>query len=145
MEISDIATQLTARLVRRGFSPRPCARNGQNESLITAAVDPLLLFDGFQIVVNDQPFALRRRRQVFGEEAVRQALTRELFAPADDDLDRQKVDLGAGAEFDQKAGHGAEARGAFEESDLVRMQVVEIEEVAPGGLGVEKDRAAFGS
>src|SRR5262249_56691190 len=136
----DIPTQLPAGLPRRSLAPRPQARDGQNESLVVAAVKPLLLFDGFQIVVNDQPLALRRGRQVFGEEAVRQALARDLFAPSDDDLDRQKVDLGAGAELDQEPGHGAEARRAFEEGYLVRVQVVEIEEIAPGGLGVVKDR-----
>src|SRR5262245_42485004 len=139
-----IASYLTVRLARRRLAPRPHARDGQNESLVVAAVKPLLLSNGFQIVVNDQPFALRRGRQVFGEEAVRQALARDLFAPSDDDLDRQKVDLGAGAEFDKEAGNGAKARRPFEERYLVRVQVVEIEEIAPGGLGVVEDRAAFG-
>src|SRR5262245_27129446 len=144
LEISDTGTHLTVRLASRRLAPRPCARDGQNESLIITAVKPLLLFDGFQIVVNDQSLALWRGRQVFDKEAVRQALARDIFAPADDDLDREKVDLGAGAEFDQEAGHGAEARSAFEERYLVRVQVVEIEEIAPGGLGVVEDRAAFG-
>ena len=42
---------------------------------------------------------------MLGEEAVRQTLARDFFAPAGDDLDRQKIDFSATAEFDQEAGH----------------------------------------
>src|SRR5262249_58413984 len=121
-----VRLQLSLRLVRRKLAPKIGARVGQNESLVAAAVEPLLLFDGFQIVVNDQPLALRRGHQVFVEEAVRQALARDLFPPADDDLNRQKVDLGAGAEFDQEAGHSPEARRPLQERYLVGVQAIEI-------------------
>src|SRR5215510_1930999 len=138
-------TDSDLQLVRRDLTLRSGARDGQNEFLAVGAVKPLLLFDGFQVIVNDQPFALRRRSQVFGEEAIRQALARDLFAPADDDLNREKVDLGAATEFNQEAGHAAEARRALQECDLMRVEVVEIKEIASGGLCVVKDRATFGS
>src|SRR5262249_18747221 len=145
LEISDITTRLTGRLARRDLALRPRPWNGQNKFLEVAAVNPLLLFDGFQVIVDDQTFALRRGCQMLGEEAVRQTLARDFFATADEDLDRQKVVFGVVADFDQEAGRAAKRRHAFKEHNLVRVQIVKSEQIAFGSLRVKKEGAAFRS
>src|SRR5438105_618445 len=80
---------------------------------------------------------------MLSEKLIGQALARALFAPTTEHLNRQKINLAIAAELDQKACNCAESRHAFEKEDLMRVQVVEVERIAPRCLRVVKNRAAI--
>src|SRR5262245_6420060 len=79
------------------------------------------------------------------EELIREALAITFIAPADDDLNWEKIDFAELAELDQKSGDGAEPRRTFKKCDLVRVEVVKIQRFSPGSFGVEKNRASIRS
>src|SRR5262245_45993397 len=79
---------------------------------------------------------------MIGEKDVRNALPLFFISPAGKDLDGQKVNLIMFAKFDQKSGDRAKTNRPFEKADLMRVEIVKVERVAPRRFRVIKYRAS---